>query len=308
MNPTSADAGSNFRVRYRVIDGPPVVLVAKGSDGTAASLTGAGGKEADAFTDTNGEAAVRLVQHDPKAGKTRVAIEVVKPADSGVGAGTVVGRRETTVEWASPELKLKVDAPAVASAIGTFAATVSLDNVTGVDSKDARVRVTLSDGATLARSEPPPTRLDDKGKGGLIFDLPPVVGKGKQAITLQVKPARVGQVIVSAEAVTAEGLQASTTATTRVEQGKLQLLLEAPPYTLAGEQIPARISVTNSGVAAAENATVWAQFDAGLLAASGRGPVEFAAGTLAPGETKTFDLPLTAKTTGRYGIRGHRDR
>lgn len=301
INPTSADAGGNFRVRYRVLDGPAAVLVARGGDGTAASLSGSGGKQAEAFTDADGQAAVRLVQHDPKAGKTRVAVEVVKPPEGGVGPGTVVGRRETTVEWAAPEVKLKVTAPPVAGATGTFPVTVLLDNVAGVDSKDTRVRVTLSGGATLERSEPPPVRQDEKG--GLVFELPPVIGKGQQSIALQVKPARVGPVTVGAEAVTADGLQANTTATTQVEQGKLRLLLEAPPLALAGERVPARISLTNGGAVAAENVTVWARFDDGLVSESGRGPVEFAAGTLAPGETKTFDLPLTANVTGRYSVR-----
>ena len=301
INPTSADAGGNFRVRYRVIDGPAAVLVSKGTDGTAASLSGSGGKEADAFTDANGEAAVRLVQTDPKAGKTRVAVEVVKPPESGSGPGTVVGRRETTVEWATAEVKLKVTAPPVASAIGTFPVTVSLDNAASVDSKDARVRVTLSDGATMVRSEPPPVRQDEKG--GLVFELPPVTGKGKQPITLQLKPARVGPVTVTADAVTADGSQASTSATTRVEQGKLQLLLEAPPLALAGERIAARVSLTNGGAAAAENVSVWARFDDGLTSPTGRSPVELTGGTLTPGQTKTFDLPLSAKATGRYTVR-----
>ncbi|MFM8272423.1 MAG: hypothetical protein ACKODX_08820 [Gemmata sp.] len=301
INPTAADAGSNFRVRYRVIDGPPAVLVSRGTGDTATSLLGAGGKEAEAFTDSTGEAAVRLLQRDPKAGKTRVAIEVVKPPDSGVGPGTVVGRRETTVEWATAEVKLKVTAPQVAGPLGTFPVTVTLDNLAGVESKDSRVRVSLSDGATLARSEPPPEKQDDKG--GLLFTLPPVSGKGKQAIELQVKPARVGQVTVSVEAVTADGMQASTSETTRIEQGKLRLVIDAPPFALAGERIPARVSVTNSGATAAENVTVWARFDEGLSSASGRGPLELQAGTVAPGHTKVVELPLSAKATGKYGVR-----
>ncbi|AMV23694.1 Large cysteine-rich periplasmic protein OmcB precursor [Gemmata sp. SH-PL17] len=303
INPTSADAGGNFRVRYRVIGGPPAVLVSKTGDDTTASLSGSGGKEAEAFTDTNGEAAVRLVQRDPKAGKTRVAVEVVKPPENGVGPGTVVGRRETVVEWATAEVKLHVDAPPVASAMGAFPVTVALDNIAGVDSRDTRVRVTLSDGATFSRSEPPPVRQDEKG--GLIFDLPPVNGKGKQSIVLQVKPAKVGQVTITADATTADGMTANTSAATRIEQGKLQLVLEVPPIALAGERIPGRIAVTNSGATTAENVSVWARFDEGLLAGTARSPVELSAGTLAPGQTKTLDLPLVAKTTGRYGIRAN---
>lgn len=298
VNPNASDALSNFRVRYRVIDGPAAVLVGKGGD---TSLSGSGGKEAEATTDETGAATVRLVQRDPKPGKTRVAIEVVKPPENGVGPGTVVGRRETVVEWAAAEVKLKVNAPPTASTIGTFPVTIALDNVTAVDSQAARVRVTLSDGATLARSEPPPTRADTQG--GLIFDLPPVSGKGKQTVTLQVKPARAGNVAITAEAVTADGMQANTSAATRVENGRLQLVLEAPPIALAGERIPARIAVTNGGAAPAENVTVWVRFDEGLFSASGRSPVELSGGAIAPGQTKTFDLPLTAKATGRYGLR-----
>ncbi len=61
--------------------------------------------------------------------------------------------------------------------------------------------------------------------------------------------------------------------------------------------------MTNGGAAPAENVSVWARFDPALASASGASPVELSGGTLAPGQTKTFDLPLTAKATGRYGVR-----
>ncbi len=301
INANTADANSNFRVRYRVIDGPAAVLVGKGSDASGTSLTGSGGKEVEEYTDDSGQAAVRLVQRDPQLGKTRVAVEVVKSPENGVGPGTVVSRRETIVEWGQPNVKLKVDAPQVASALGTVPVVVALNNVSSIDSKDARVRVTLSDGATLARSEPPPSRADDKGT--LVFDLPPISGKAKQVVTMQVRPARVGSITITAEAVTGDGLQANTSATTRIENGKLQMVLEAPSVALASERIPVRVAVTNAGAAPVENVTVWAQFDAGLTSASGRSPVELTGGSIAPGQTKTFDLPLTAKGAGRYGLR-----
>jgi len=300
VNPNASDAQSNFRVRYRVIDGPAAILVSQNGDASGTSLSGSGGKEAEAEID-NGQAAVRLVQRDPKVGKTRVAVEVVKPPETGVGPGTVVGRRETVVEWANPDVKLKVNAPQVASSLGTFPVMVALGNSSGVDSKDARIRITLSDGASLAHSDPPPTKVDEKG--GLLFDLPPVSGKGKQEVTMQVKPARLGSITITAEAVTGDGLQANTSATTRIENGKLQMIMEAPALGLTGERIPVRIAVTNGGATAVENATIWANFDKGLLHPSGKDPVEIAGGTIAPGETKTFDLPLTAKATGRYTAR-----
>jgi uncharacterized repeat protein (TIGR01451 family) len=296
---TGEDQPNGYRIRYKVLDGPPAVLISRGS-GT--SLSGAS-REAEATTDTSGAAAVRLVQQDPKPGKTRVAVEIVKPPENGVGAGTVVARRETVVEWAAPQIGLTVNAPPAAGAGGTYPVTVMLDNAGGVDSKDARVKVTLTDGATLARSEPPPSRQE--AGGVLVFDLPPVAGNGKQEVLLQVKPARLGTVTVTAEAATTDGLQATNKATTRIEPGKLHLVVDVPQMALAGETIPARAAVTNAGAAPAENVIVWAQLDGGLAHSSGQNPVELSCGTIAAGQTKVVDLPLTAKKTGRYGVRAN---
>ena len=178
-----------------------------------------------------------------------------------------------------------------------------LDNVGAVDSKDARVKVTLSDGATLARSEPPPSRQE--AGGVLVFDLPPVPGKARQEVALQVKPAKLGQVTVTADAATTDGMQATNKATTRIETGKLLLVVEAPTAALAGESIPFQVAVTNAGAAPAENVTVWVQYDAGLTAIAPKNPVELAAGTVAAGQTKVLELPLVAKKTGRYSVRAN---
>jgi len=178
---------------------------------------------------------------------------------------------------------------------------VALDNEASVDSRDARVTIRLTDGATLARSDPPPSRQD--ANGALTFDLPPVSGKAKQEISLQVKPARLGQFTVNADVVTADGLQATNSASTRVEQGKLQMHVEGPASAIAGEQIPFKISVTNGGSIQADNVTVWARYDDGLRYAAPNNPVELSAGSIAPGQTKTVDLPLSAAKSGRFGVR-----
>ncbi|HUR55480.1 MAG TPA: hypothetical protein VMZ71_15200, partial [Gemmataceae bacterium] len=287
---------ANFRVRYRIIDGDgtPAVLVARG-----ASLTGVGLKEAEETTDDSGAAAVRLVQPSPQLGKTRVAVEVVKPSENG-GPGVVVGRRETLIEWAAPKVELQVSAPPLAPATGNVPVVVTLSNTSDVDCQNSRIRVSLSDGATLAKSEPPP---NSQTGAGIVWEVPPVPGKGKRSLTLQVKPARVGPFTVSAEVVTADNLTARNRATVRAEEGRLQAVVDMPATALANEGIPARVAVTNPGAAPADNVTVWAQFDNGLKHASGQNPVELTAGTIAPGETKTLDLPLTATTTGRYSVR-----
>ncbi len=293
----------NYHVRYRVIDNserPSAVLVPQAGLGTTAVMSGMATKETDAVVGSDGTAVVRLMQRDPQPGMTRVAVEIVKPPENGVGPGSVVARRETTIEWSAPKVQLNVVSPAATGSGGTFNSSVSLENVGPIDSRDSVVRVTLSDGATLARSEPPPSKLDG---GTFIFDLPPVAVKQKQEIVLEVKPAKLGSMTVTAEAVTAEGLRAENRATTRVENGKLDLHLEAPASALAGERVPVKIAITNSSAVPAANVMVWARFDEGLSHSSNTNPVELRVGKLAAGETKTLDLPLTTKTAGRYGIR-----
>lgn len=287
---------ANFRVRYRILDGDgtPALLVTRN-----ASLTGVGLKEAEETTDDSGAAAVRLVQSSPQLGKTRVAVEVVKPSDGG-GPGVVVGRRETLIEWAAPKVELQVTAPPIAPASGTVPVVVTLSNTSDVDCQNSRVRVIFSDGATMAKSDPPPSTSDT---AGIVWEVPPVPGKGRRSINLQVKPGRTGPFTVAAEVVTADNLTARNRAVVRAEEGRLQAVVDAPAAALANESIPFKVAVTNPGAAPAENVTVWATFDAGLTHPSGQARVELTAGTLAPGETKTLDLPLTASKTGRYTVR-----
>jgi uncharacterized repeat protein (TIGR01451 family) len=109
---------------------------------------------------------------------------------------------------------------------------------------------------------------------------------------------------VSAATSTADGLAAEHRAATRIETGQLRAVAEAPPLALAGDRVPVRVAVTNAGPVAARNVTVWARFD-GLAHPSGQNPVELSAGDLAPGETKTLDLRLSAKATGRHTVRAN---
>jgi uncharacterized repeat protein (TIGR01451 family) len=292
---------SGYRVRYRVIDGPPTVLVSKSGQTSAPLPNGNSGQVIETAIDANGVATVQLVERDRKTGKSRVTVEVVKPADNGNGQEVVVARRDTVIEWADPKVHLSVNAPKVASVNGNYPVTISLENDSGAESRDAQVKVTLSDGATMAHSEPPPLKQD--ANGALYFAVPPVGGKTNQTVVLQVKPAGLGNVTVIADAVTTDGMQASHKATTRIDQGRLQLNVQAPTAALTGEPIPFKLAVTNTGAAPAQNVNIWAQFDAGLTYPSPQNPVELAVGTLDPGQTKTLDLPLTAKATGHFNVR-----
>ncbi len=292
---------SGYRVRYRLIDGPAATLVSRLGQGSVPVSSGKNGQELEAALDANGAATVQLVERDRKTGKSRIAVEVVKPGENGKGQDVVVARRDTVIEWADPSVHLSVNAPKVASINSTYPVTVLLENDSGAESKDAQVKVTLSEGATMAQSEPPPLKQD--ANGALYFAVPPVSGKANQTVVLQIKPAKLGPVTVIADAVTSDGMQASNKATTKIDQGRLQLGIQAPGVVLTGEPIPFKLAITNTGAAPAQNVNIWAQFDAGLTYPSPQNPVELAVGTLDPGQTKTLDLPLTAKVAGHFNVR-----
>jgi uncharacterized repeat protein (TIGR01451 family) len=285
-----------YRVRYRVLGlgETGAVLAARNS------TPGGTAQEIDTAVEVNGEASVTIRQQGSKAGKTRVGVEVIEMPASGVGTGNVVAKRETVVEWAAPQVKLTVAAPPAAPPGGSIPVTVSLANVGPVENKDARVKVSLSNGATLERSDPPPVKQEG---GALVFDLPPLAGGKAQAVTLAVRPAGLGPVTVTATAATADGLTAEERGTVRVEPGQLRVVAEAPGAVLTGERLPVRVTVRNVAAAPAANAVVWARFDAGLNHESGKNPVEVAVGALAPGEAKTVEVPLTGKQPGRFAVR-----
>ena len=286
-----------YRVRYTLLDetgAAPAVLVGR----TGVSQSGTNAKDAEAPVDADGAAAVRLVQPAAKPGRSRVLVEVVKPPDDGKGPGKVVGRREAVVEWAAPGLAVDVAAPPVAAPGGPYPVTIGVANTGAVEAGRVGVRVTLSDGAKADPVDPLPRRDGN----AFVYDLPPAAAGAKQAITLKVFPARVGVVTVTAEAAAAD-LSARKDAVTRVEVGKLGLVAEVPAAAVTGGRIPVRLAVTNTGPTPAANAVVWVRFDEALQSSDGKNPVEVPAGTLAPGQTRTFDLALTAARAGRWAVR-----
>ena len=177
---------------------------------------------------------------------------------------------------------------------------MTLANAGLVDARESTVRVTLSDGATLDRSDPPPVRQENDA---LIFNLPAVPAKQKQLLTLQVHPAKLGSFTVKADASTADGLQGHKEATTRIENGRLVVVVEGPSAALLGEKAPLRVAVTNAGGTPAANVKVTATLDGALKHDSGKNPVELTAGTIAPGQTQVVELPVAAKAAGHYVVK-----
>ena len=87
---------TKYRVRYKIIDGPPAILLPSRT------------QEEVAISDLNGLAKVRIALAGPGAGVTRVSVEIIRPPDpttpSGAGVSIITG--ETAVEWQGRVIEL----------------------------------------------------------------------------------------------------------------------------------------------------------------------------------------------------------
>ncbi|MGC9452857.1 MAG: hypothetical protein ACP5I4_15570 [Oceanipulchritudo sp.] len=88
--------------------------------------------------------------------------------------------------------------------------------------------------------------------------------------------------------------------TIRVVRADLQLVLDLTPSVILCDEIPARITVTNTGSSRLTDVVVQDSLPSGLMTVSGQSAISLDAGTLNPGESKSFDLKLKASSTGRY--------
>src|SRR5205085_7717817 len=198
----AAGRPTNYKVRYRIVGGAPAALVRQsGSAGTYS----ADAQEAEALADADGAAGVRVTQPAPQPGKPRVAVEVVKPDPNGVGPGTVVGRTETAVEWAAPQLSLDATLPPAVALNRDASATITLANAGRVDSSSATVRAAVPEGAEFVSADPAPTRRAGRD---LAWDLGSLPGGGKRDITPTVRPTRRGALTLPVSAEAEGGLRA----------------------------------------------------------------------------------------------------
>lgn len=289
---------AGVRVRYRILGGAPAALIGTSGDGATLALSGSNPQEAVATTDVNGTAGVRLVQAAPVAGKTRIGVEVLRPDPTGVGPGTVVGRSETTVEWATAQLSLDVVSPPVTAEGRDTTYSVVLANAGAVESAPVTVRTPLPDGVEFVSADPPPTVRDGRS---LVWAAGPVGGGKKQEFKVTVKPVRKGTLTAFAAAETADGMKAEQRATAKVDTAAVRVKLDVPSQLGTGEKTTARLLVTNPGGVPVENVTAWVTAGGKLL--SDDGPKELVVGTLAPGGSRSIDVPLVGTEAGRFAVR-----
>jgi uncharacterized repeat protein (TIGR01451 family) len=277
---------ANYRVRYRILDGPPAVLLPSRT------------QEAVVVSDLRGNAHVTVAQSAPALGTNRIGIEIIRPPDPTAtsGSGIVIGHGETALEWLAPTVALNVAAPPAVAVGQEVPYTITVSNGGRIETRSMTVRDLVPPGATYVSSQPPAIQ-EGKQLTWTLGVLPPGQTHTVQLV-LRAPPA-VGQVLNCATVVTEEGLKAENCATTQVTAPALKVALAGPASAVVGAPVVYQITVTNPGSGPASNVTLSAAFDPLLEHESAANPVELKLGPLGAGEARTVPLTLTARREGR---------
>lgn len=94
--------------------------------------------------------------------------------------------------------------------------------------------------------------------------------------------------------------QISSCSTTRVVEPALQLVKRMPPSAMICDEIPIRITVSNTGTGVARDVRVNDVLPDGLLTLDGRNAFEYLVGDLAAGQSREFSIGVRAARRGSF--------
>lgn len=287
LRASDRQSAANYRVRYRIIDGPPALLMPNRAQEVEIAAV-------------NGQSRVTLVQPAPRAGRNRITLELIRANPSLPDAeGTIVARSETTVEWQTAQIALQLNAPSSAVAGQEFPVTISMSNPGDTAVAGVSVRLPAPEGAYFIRSEP--AARDDDGQ--LQWSLPGIAPGATQIIQAVFKTPTPGVVQFAAAAHSRDGALVQQRTTTRVAIAQLLCDVKAPPSAGPGDPVHFDVTITNGGSGRATNVVMLAKFDDGLEHASRAHPLEVTVGSLEPGQSRHVPLVLTPKQMGQFRVR-----
>jgi uncharacterized repeat protein (TIGR01451 family) len=273
---------TGYRVRYKILDGPPAEFLPQRS------------QTAEAITGLDGAANVTIAQVAPAAGVNRIGIEIIRSPEAGNGVGMVIARGETRKEWIAPNVTLTKTAPPTAAVGGEIPYVLTVTNLGQVETKTVTLRDFMPRNAKYLRSDPPAVVEGDQ----LIWTLGEVPPGQPRRISAVFQAQDVGPVTNRATITTDEGQTDDKQVTTQVTKPGLKLSMDGPQTGTLNVPITYRLTVHNPGSGSATNVMLKDGFDKELEHESKANPLELPIGTLGPNETKTFPLVLTPRQAG----------
>lgn len=289
------EGASGYRIRYRIIEGPTAALFS-GREPPVGSVA-----ETIAYVGEDGLAKVSIAQSTAIPGKNRIAIEVIKPNPEASGQFTVVSRGETTITWESPQLNVNVSAPRSTSPSQDVQVSYVVGG-TAVETQAVMLSATIPEDLELIRTEP---RASQDG-ATLIWSLPGLTPGQQHTVTATYRPRKLGLVNLAATARTPDGLSARGFQPLDVsDSSRLEVKLDGPAMGIVGESMPFQVTVTNASDMPANKVRLRARLDQGLEGPNKLDVLEQTIPTLAPGESKTVNLPVNASKAGKFLVQAN---
>ncbi|MBN1394390.1 MAG: DUF11 domain-containing protein [Pirellulales bacterium] len=287
LRQTDQSPCEGWRVRYRIVGGPP------------AGFAPDGVQEVEAPVDSAGRATVEIFQPQPAHGTNQICIEVIRPGDV-AGAGgrkLIVDQGSTNQTWSAPDLAVNMAGPASANVGDLLSYRIDVSNPGDLPVGDVTVRYDVPVELTLIESVPPAESSGNQ----LLWRIGELGARQQSTIEVRLRPQRQGSVTNCCQATAAGGLKATGCATTTVGLSTLSVRMTGPEQAAMGEEVYFEIAVANNSQAPAADLVITDQLDPGLELkdAPGEKVIRKDLGVLAAGQTKRFGITLRAVGPGR---------
>jgi uncharacterized repeat protein (TIGR01451 family) len=290
---------AKYRVRYKILDGPPAVFMPSQA------------QEQVVVTDLAGLGKVNIRQVGVTSGVNRVSVEIIRPPDpttpSGSGVSIVTG--ETSVEWLAPNVKLSYVGPPSAVVEQNVSYTVSAKNEGRIESQGVLFKLPIPDGMEFVSSNPPP--LQEPRGGVLEYPFAPVAVGQTHAVQATFRAKRAGPVKAVALMETAEKQTEQAEVNTLITTPQLKVEINAPKTGIVDVPINYSIRLTNPGTGDLDAVQMIVTFAPGLEHENVKNPENdpkknsvstTIEGGLKAGETKVVPLTLLPRRPGALTV------
>lgn len=288
---------AKYRVRYKILDGPPAILLPSRA------------QEQVVISDLSGAAKVRIAQVAPASGINRVSVEIIRPPDptTPTGSGVTIITGETSIEWLAPNVKLGHAGPASAGVDQNVSFTTTARNEGRLDSQWVMFTLPIPEGMDFIGSNPPA----EPRNGMLEFPFGALAVGQTHTVQTTFKARRAGPIKSVAMMRTAEGQNDQQEVNTLVTTPQLKAELLGPKTGIVDVPITYTVRLSNPGTGDLDEITLIAAYDVGLDHEQVKNPtnepknnvISVKVRGLKAGETRDEALILIPRRQGPLGVR-----
>ncbi|MSQ95747.1 MAG: DUF11 domain-containing protein [Gemmataceae bacterium] len=288
---------AKYRVRYKILDGPPAVLLPSRA------------QEDTVISDLSGIAKVRIAQLSPASGTNRIAVEVIRPPDptTPTGSGVTIISGETAIDWLAPSVKLGHVGPVSAAVEQNVTFTTTARNEGRMNSDWVEFTLPIPEGLEFVSSNPP---AEPRGNQ-IQFTFPSLPIGQTHAAQTTFKSRRAGPIRSIAIMRTGDGQNDQQEFNTLITTPQLKADILAPKTGIVEAPINFVIRLTNPGTGDLDEVLLIVGYDIGLEHEMVKNPandpkmnvLKKEVKNLKAGETRDEFVVLTPRRAGAMGVR-----